>query len=113
MLRKELIQIVIVLHLRKGLGQGWDQSGAVHGGAGLDIHVVFVFVFRPFCQASGPCVSPPQLIVPRILAVYAWRLSRMAAHSRISRSKDQAALAGLVEGRRTAARPVRGSWYFL
>ena len=29
----------------------------------------------------------------------------MAAHSRISRSKDQAALAGLVEGRRTAARP--------
>ena len=36
MLRKELIQIVIVLHLCKGLGQGRDQSGAVHGGAGAD-----------------------------------------------------------------------------
>lgn len=57
MLRKELIQIVIVLHLREGLGQGWNQSGAVHGGAGLDIHVVFVFVFRLFSGFWSMCIT--------------------------------------------------------
>ena len=41
-------------------------------------------------------------------AVYSAKSCRMTDQASVSRSRDQAALAGLVEGRVTASRPVAG-----